>query len=319
MISVIVPAFDAEETLRRCIDSIRTQTYPNLEVLIINDGSTDRTGAIADEIATEDSRVMVLHQENKGVSAARNLGLENAKGSLIGFADSDDQVDPDMYDVLYRNMAMHDADIAHCGFALVTPERTIPFYGTEKVLLQTKEDALINLLRGYPFEPSSCTKLYRKKVLQGVYFHTDIRFNEDLLFNVEAFKNARNIVFQDVMGYRYIFNPSSASKSTESYVIQQNVLLAANEIRKTLQEVIGSDAVNIFFTGKLIAILQALYSIGKSESTLAIEVKKLLKETENGSLTIRLRYLKYTLLYFYPGYQVIRWVYDRMYGDRKRW
>ena len=104
MITIIVPVFNVEQYLPKCVDSIINQTYSNLEILLIDDGSQDRCGEICDEYAKKDSRIQVFHTKNRGLSVARNLGLQEAKGEYIGFVDSDDWIEPDMYEVLLSKM-----------------------------------------------------------------------------------------------------------------------------------------------------------------------------------------------------------------------
>ena len=115
MISIIVPVYKVEPYLRQCVDSILRQTYRDIEVLLIDDGSPDRCGDICDEYGAKDQRVRVFHTENRGLSAARNLGLREAKGEYIGFVDSDDWIEPDMYEVLLRRIEETGADIGVCG------------------------------------------------------------------------------------------------------------------------------------------------------------------------------------------------------------
>ena len=103
MISVIVPVYNAEKYLRRCVESIQRQTYPNIEILLVDDGSEDESGRLCDRLAGEDPRIRVIHKKNGGQASARNAGLRQAEGELIGFADNDDVLERDMYEVLYRN------------------------------------------------------------------------------------------------------------------------------------------------------------------------------------------------------------------------
>ena len=116
MISVIVPVYKVESYLRQCIDSILCQTYQNLEIILIDDGSPDKSGDICEEYAKADTRIRVFHTENKGLSATRNLGLREAKGEYIGFVDSDDWIEPDMYEKLLRRMEETGTSISICGF-----------------------------------------------------------------------------------------------------------------------------------------------------------------------------------------------------------
>ena len=114
LISVIVPVYNVEKYLDKCIQSILGQTYSNIELLLIDDGSTDSSGAICDKYVTQDSRVRVFHKSNEGVSAARNWGLDNAKGEWIAFVDADDWIDSDMYERMYNAAVQNQTDMVSC-------------------------------------------------------------------------------------------------------------------------------------------------------------------------------------------------------------
>ena len=114
-ISVIVPVYNVEQYLERCVDSIINQTYKNLEIILVNDGSTDNSGQLCDKLAKKDNRIRVIHKENGGLSDARNVGIDEAKSDLIGFIDSDDYIDEDMYELLINNMKNANADLSMCG------------------------------------------------------------------------------------------------------------------------------------------------------------------------------------------------------------
>lgn len=122
IISVIVPIYNVETYLRRCVDSILQQTYTNLEIILLDDGSPYNAGAICDEYKTIDNRVKIIHQENKGLSKARTTGIEHATGKFIGFVDADDWCDKQMYQELYRNMVAAKADISCCGYQIAFAE-----------------------------------------------------------------------------------------------------------------------------------------------------------------------------------------------------
>ncbi len=121
MISVIVPVYNVEPYLAGCLDSILSQTYRDLEILLIDDGSTDRGGTICDEYAAKDPRIRVFHTENRGLSAARNRGLDEAKGEYVGFVDSDDRIDPDMFEYLLEAAERTGADVTECGVFVEYP------------------------------------------------------------------------------------------------------------------------------------------------------------------------------------------------------
>ena len=119
MISIIVPVYNVEKYLSRCLDSILVQTYRDFELILVDDGSTDRSGAICDEYASRDERIKLIRQSNQGLSVARNVGLDAARGDYIGFVDSDDYIHPETYQILLDALLKYDADLSVCGFNYV--------------------------------------------------------------------------------------------------------------------------------------------------------------------------------------------------------
>lgn len=128
LLSVIVPVYKVEPYLHRCVDSIRNQTYKNLQIILVDDGSPDNCGKICDEYAELDARIIVVHQENRGLSGARNTGLRYAKGEYVAFVDSDDWIAPTMYETLVRMIERNDLDMARCGITEINSK------GEERVL-----------------------------------------------------------------------------------------------------------------------------------------------------------------------------------------
>ena len=145
-ISVVVPVYKVEPYLRKCLDSIVNQTYRDLEIILIDDGSPDNCGRICDEYAERDARIRVVHQENSGLSAARNAGLKLVSGSYIGFVDSDDWIEPDMYSYLLGNALEYQADIAVCSRTEQHMDRTV-FRGFPGLEVLERESALEYLLK----------------------------------------------------------------------------------------------------------------------------------------------------------------------------
>ena len=119
LISVIVPVYNVEKYLEKCIDSICNQTYRNLEIILVNDGSTDKSGILCDKFKIKDSRIIVIHKENGGLSDARNAGIDIANGEVLGFVDSDDYIMPEMYEKMLNIMYANDLDIVQCGYKKV--------------------------------------------------------------------------------------------------------------------------------------------------------------------------------------------------------
>ena len=140
LVSVIIPAYNIEDYIGRCLDSIISQTYKNLEIIVVDDGSRDYTGEILDNYAKKDRRIKVIHKENGGVSSARNKGIEAAEGDYIGFIDGDDLIEPEMYKTLVDLLEEENADIAHCGYQMVFPDRIDYYHNTGKKKIQTTEE-----------------------------------------------------------------------------------------------------------------------------------------------------------------------------------
>ena len=197
-ISIIVPIYNIEKYLPRCLDSILAQTYKNLEVILVDDGSVDNSGMIADKYARKDQRIKVIHQVNQGVSVARNTGIDLATGDYIGFVDGDDYIEPDMYEILMRIIDEQQVDIAHCGYQMVYPSKTEYYYNTKKKIKMNREEGVLELLRGRKVEPGLWNKLYNAKLFDQVRLPAGIAETEDLLCNFELFSFAKNSIFFSV-------------------------------------------------------------------------------------------------------------------------
>lgn len=215
MISVIVPAFNNGPWLPRCLDSLLAQTYDTLEILAVDDGSTDDTYAIMCAYAARDCRVKVIHKENGGVTSARLAGVAQAGGDWIGFVDGDDAVEPEMFARLLGNAHTYGADISHCGYRQDFPDGVVRFhYHSGEIRPQTRETALRDLLEGKIIEPGLWTKLFRKELFQNLEQKMDfsIKINEDLLMNWFLFLQAEKSIFEDFCPYHYVVREGSASR-----------------------------------------------------------------------------------------------------------
>ena len=212
-ISVIVPAYNVAPWIGRCLDSILAQSYDDLEIIVIDDGSTDDTGKIIDQYAARDGRILAIHQPNGGLVAAREVGIAKAAGEYVTFVDADDDIVPDMYERLMENALKYDADISHCGVTFVYPDgREEPHYGTGVKTRQNNVQGLRELLAGEKVEPTLCTKLFKKELLTDSCMDAAVLNNEDLLRNFVCFSRAKQSIFEDFCGYRYYQRPGSMSK-----------------------------------------------------------------------------------------------------------
>lgn len=229
-ISVIVPVYNAEKWLRRCVDSILAQTYTDFELLLIDDGSKDGSGAICDEYAALDARVRVFHKPNGGVSSARNLGLDNAKGEWITFCDADDYVYLEWlqnYDIksvsdedLINQGAKSNADI----FRDTNPvsELSFSFDGSPSEFI---EESTQNGLFGYLW-----IKCFRKDIIKErrIRFDMDVKFQEDELFITEYLKHATNIKSVNKIGYFYFSSGWHRYKNSDIYDNYRNEKIVDN-------------------------------------------------------------------------------------------
>ncbi len=213
LISVIVPAYNIADYLPRCLDSILNQTYNNLEVIVISDGSTDNTNEIITEYAKKDPRIVPIFKENSGVSDTRNKGLDIASGDYIGFVDGDDYIEPEMYEALLSNLLENNADISHCGYQMVFPSRVDYYYNTGKKSIQDNKTGIRDLIVGDYVEPSPCIKIYKKEIIKNLRMPVDIKINEDVLFNFYAFCKSKKSVYEDKPFYHYILRKNSAATS----------------------------------------------------------------------------------------------------------
>lgn len=210
-ISVIIPVYNCREFLDDCLKSVTNQTYHNLEIILVDDGSTDGSDLLCDGWKATDDRVRVFHQENQGVSAARNRGLELATGDVLSFIDADDTLDQDMYEFLIDLMIKYNADISHCGYKHIVGEEVRLVHDTKKIYKQDSKEALRCLVGGRLFVGSLCNKLYRATLVSGLRLQGDIKINEDILYNFEAFSLANTIVFADYAKYNYIAHKMSSA------------------------------------------------------------------------------------------------------------
>lgn len=213
LISVIVPVYKVEPYLHKCLDSIVGQTYRNLEIILVDDGSPDNCGAICDEYAAKDGRITVLHQENSGVAAARNAGLAVASGHWLGWVDPDDDIEPDMYEHLLTQALAHSADMAVCGMrTLVNGQEMSPCTSVQKkIAVLDREQAVGQYLSG-ELHYGCVNKLSRRSLWKGLCF-PDYQMAEDLSVMWRLFDRAGTVV--RLGEKKYIRNRRDGSITTD--------------------------------------------------------------------------------------------------------
>ena len=209
MISVIVPVYRVEHYLNRCVESILCQTYSDIEVLLIDDGSPDRCGQICDEYEKQDCRVKAFHTENRGLSAARNLGLQNAEGEYIGFVDSDDWIEPGMYENLLKGLEETDSDVCVCDYFLEPAKYKMNHQSG--VVIYQDADAVKALMDG-KINNFVWNKLYRKEVFKDILFPVGKNYEDIAIMHRILFKAERVAVIPNVE-YHYCFRFDSITRT----------------------------------------------------------------------------------------------------------
>lgn len=202
VISVIIPVYNVCEYLEECMKSVVDQTYRNLEIILVDDGSNDGSGIMCDEWARRDERIVVVHKENGGLSDARNAGLKVASGQLIGFIDSDDKIEQTMFEKLYHVLSDNQTDIACCNYDRFGDiEFTNP--DTKQVIIYSKDEFFFEYMK-YPrwFSPSACLKLYRKSVIKNLLFEYGVHY-EDIMWTLRCADSSNAVAYLDESLYHY--------------------------------------------------------------------------------------------------------------------
>ena len=220
LISVIVPVYNIEKYVGKAIETIIGQTYGDLEIILVDDGSTDKSGEICERYAGKDDRIVVVHQENGGLSKARNTGTRIAKGDAIAYIDGDDYIHPCYFEILAKNLTEHNADISVCGMQVVSEneyEELTHSKDVENAAVDiSAEEAIEGMLSQKRFSLSSCAKLYKRKIAQSHYFPEQELF-EDYYTVYRFFTEAAAVTYTDAGLYYYLKRAGSITKKKYSH------------------------------------------------------------------------------------------------------
>ena len=240
LISIVIPVYKVETWLDRCVEATLAQTYRNLEIILVDDGSPDRCGALCDEWEKKDSRIRVIHKENGGLSSARNAGIDVAQGEYLMFLDSDDVMDSRICSHLYKLLQDTGAGIAICEVAHVFDENNIPYTLTEESRLLSSRDAIAELWYQKSFMPTACAKLYRRDVFASHRFTVGLLYEDvDLMHLLLA--EAGQVVCNTSALYGYIHRDNSITtkpfsvRDLDILKIAQRILRYAREVDPSLE------------------------------------------------------------------------------------
>lgn len=323
-ISVIIPAYNLQDEISRAINSVLCQTYHPIEIIVVDDGSTDGTSELVDEYSKRYSNVIAIHRANGGVSSARLEGIRAATGDWIGFVDGDDEIEPDMYEFLMNNAVKYHADISHCGYQMMFEDGHVNyFYNTGRLVQQDKITGLKDLLSGSFVEPGLWNKLFRKNLFQSVlqdnFVPTDIKINEDLLMNYILFAQSTRSVYEDRCKYHYLIRSGSASRSelnrNKIYdPIRVKELICDMEI-EGMEEAAKKARLTTYINTYNCLVLDYSNRFMEDEEFIYHSICKQRKSA--AFLGKKQKILFYLLLYFRAGYRPIYHLYCKYFQKKK--
>lgn len=313
MISIIVPAYNVGLYLEKTLDSLLRQTYKNIEIIVVNDGSTDNTGILIDEYAERfPEKIKPVHIRNSGVTYARFVGIQHSGGEWIGFVDGDDYVEKNMFEYLYRNALKYDADISHCGYQINFADGNVKYlYNTKRIIVQDRNTAIKDLLEGKIIEPGVWNKLFKKelllKLIDKKIMNMDIKINEDLLMNFYLFSFASKAVFEDFCPYHYLVRTSSVSHQTINSKMVNDVLMVRRIIVNNADRDLESYAKSAYYNIAIDLFSRLASENCPNKNELVQIIKNVLMERECFHYLNKRKKILYTLIRIFPAF------YDKMY------
>ncbi len=316
LLSVIIPVYNTAPYLERCISSIRKQSYQTMEIICVDNNSTDNSLELLNQMAAEDPRIMVLEQKKQGVSAARNLGIQNAHGEYITFVDSDDAIDPEMYSILVNALEKENAEIAHCGYRRFEIDGSYrDVSGTGEYLKETKWIAVEHLLRGEKYIGSLCNKIYRKELFVGLALDESIAYNEDFLLNFKLFNAGETMVFIDEPMYLYYSREESTTAPSGKKKRQVDSLAVSEKIWELFRTTEMTQlAANKYYYDLVCSFRASVFRKGKNGNEERAKIQKKIKALENsGQALSRRNMLDYRFMKICPKlYRGLYSIYDKI-------
>lgn len=318
-VSVVIPAYNAEKYLEECLNSVLNQTHKDVELVIVNDGSIDGTRKILDNYAQTHENIAVIHTENRGVSCARNIGLNYAIGDYIMFLDADDLLVANAIEILLGDLKENNADIAAGLMDGEVNSSTVDCEGT-KIEVWAETQGLEKSLEDNPFTYSSCAKLFKKQSLEKVRFVEGRKIHEDSYFVFSSLLNQPKVVVRNIYLYKYRANENSASHAafSEKYF---DILYFAEEKWKVIEEKYPHllDKAKNMLVKANIAMLQCLLNTNHKKYKKDIKVCiQTVKRYKNYFIPTYPSDNKRFTIIVYNLYGVYKWLYQLKYSKRIR-
>lgn len=314
-ISIVVPVYNVENYIDRCIESIINQTYKNIEIILVDDGSKDNSGKICDKYANRDKRIKVVHKLNGGLSSARNAGLDVCSGEYVGFVDGDDWIEKNMYEILISMIKKGKSEIAICGHReVIQNEKVRPAIQMKNIFLDKNE--LWEEVFG-DLNVASWNKLYKKEIIGNLRFPLNIIHGEDLIFNLQYLVKCKSGVLNKTKCYNYLKrrNSITSSKFSKNKIYEVMVKDKALEIVKRENESQIKNAQKYCFRARMNIIRSITYEEVENEYGMYMtEYKNYIKNNyklvkKNLKLKEIIEY--YIFLYNYKLYKKILKIYKR--------
>ncbi len=240
-VSVIVPVYNVEKYLKKCLDSLIAQTIDNYEIILVDDGSPDNCGMICDEYASKYSNIRVIHQQNQGLSMARNNGIKKAKGKYLAFVDSDDFISKEMLEYLYNNCEKNNAEIGICNYNLIDEDNNVINLAKEKQdeILSAKETLRRLLYKKYDIDVISCNKIFKKELFNDISFPKGKLFEDYQTITKVISKS--NKVFKTYKSFYYYLQRSNSINSInlKNKIFNKkslDLIDAINEVEKYIKD-----------------------------------------------------------------------------------
>lgn len=235
-VSVIVPVYNVEKYLKRCLDSLINQTLSDIDIICINDGSKDSSLKILEQYAQKDSRIVIYNQENSGLSVARNTGLEHASGEYIGFVDSDDWVDLDFYEKLYNSAKNNNADIAVADFIREHPNKKPKRLKLKEEKIYTTPEDKFMICKVHR-EGCVWNKIYRTEFIKSINLKfVPKMYYEDRDFTIRSLYFSKKLVTTPNTYYRYFVNPKSIVNKRRNYIQDEHYILVRQQVLQFIKE-----------------------------------------------------------------------------------
>lgn len=282
LISVIVPIYNVEDYLDRCVNSLVNQTYKNLEIILVDDGSPDSCPGICDEWSQRDSRIKVVHKENSGLSDARNAGVKVATGDIISFIDSDDWVEFDMYEKMYQRMCSDKSDIVSCGTKWVYEDGLLlRDVATSNEVLETY-DAMKEIIVDGKLKQHVWNKLYKKDLILDIPFEKG-KYHEDVFWSYQVFGRVKKVSLMDESFYNYVQREGSIMGALYSVkrLDALDAMKARCEYVKANFEELYSQALRVYISSCMYHLQLAILSKQEGEVIKNIVDRIRYKKTDN--------------------------------------